>query len=258
MNKIVKVALKTHVGHVRQVNEDTAEILRKPSVLLAMVADGMGGHQAGDIASQLAVKCIKQSFEEVDLKQSATEWESWLHETITSTNRYIYDYAGQNPSCQGMGTTIVASLFLEEYYIVAHVGDSRIYRFQKEEEPYLRKLTEDHSLVSELVRSGQITLEQAEVHPHRSWITRALGTEEEVQADVKTMGYLGNENILLCSDGLSDKVSESLMIEILSEETDLDEKAAKLMQAALEAGGDDNITLVLVQPTQGQSELEER
>lgn len=255
----MEVALKTHVGHVRQVNEDTAEVfVREPNVFLAVVADGMGGHQAGDVASQLAVKQMKQAFEAVELEQTAAEWEQWLLQTIDRTNRYIYQFAGQNDSYQGMGTTIVVSLFLEDYYIIGHVGDSRIYRYLNEEQPILTQLTQDHSLVNELVRTGQITPQEAEVHPHRSWITRALGTEEEVQVDVKTIGYLGDEKILLCSDGLSDLVNEQQMVEILSRGTGLEENASELIQAALAAGGDDNVTLILVKPTESQSELEER
>ncbi|MDQ0165702.1 Stp1/IreP family PP2C-type Ser/Thr phosphatase [Bacillus horti] len=254
----MEVVLKTHIGRVRQVNEDTAEVVKRESnTTLVIVADGMGGHQAGDVASQLAVKYVKQAFMKAELHSSAVTWEEWLIQTISETNRYIYDYAEQDQAYQGMGTTIVTSLFLEDYYIVAHVGDSRIYRYEQEQQQ-LTSITEDHSLVNELVKSGEITKAEADVHPQRSWITRSLGTQEDVKVDVKTMGYLGDECILLCSDGLSDMINEQHMLDILKQDKGLEEKASELIDAALEAGGDDNITLCLVQPTSSPSAQEER
>jgi serine/threonine protein phosphatase PrpC len=240
----VEVAVKTHVGHIRQVNEDSAEVVRRENrAVLALVADGMGGHRAGDVASQMTLETLKKAFEAVDLNKDASAWEDWLLKSVQEANHTIYQYAMNHDDCQGMGTTIVATVFLEDYYVLAHVGDSRIYRYTQDK---LEAVTEDHSLVNELMRSGQITKEEAEIHPQRNVITRALGTEEHVEVDIKTLFYLGDEYVLLCSDGLSNTVRDEQLSLVLSGDELLDEKASKLLQHALDAGGEDNVTLILI------------
>jgi serine/threonine protein phosphatase PrpC len=240
----VEVAVKTHIGHIRQVNEDSAEVVRRENnTVLALIADGMGGHRAGDVASQLTLKTLKKAFEAVDLNRGASAWEDWLLKSIQEANHTIYQFAMNHDDCQGMGTTIVAALFLEDYYVLAHVGDSRIYRCTQNK---FEAVTEDHSLVNELMRTGQITKEEAETHPQRNVITRALGTEEHVEVDLKTLSYLGNEFVLLCSDGLSDAVRDEQLAQVLSGDEWLEEKASKLMRHALDAGGEDNVTLILI------------
>nr|WP_236838715.1 Stp1/IreP family PP2C-type Ser/Thr phosphatase [Caldalkalibacillus salinus] len=234
----------THVGHYRQVNEDSGEVIKRgDDALMAIVADGMGGHQAGDVASQMAVDHLRKAFDEVDLDKSNQDWEDWLLHQIRGANQSIFDYAQQHESHYGMGTTLAVTLCFKEYYIVAHVGDSRVYRYHDQQ---LEKVTEDHSLVNELVRTGQISEEQAEIHPQRNVITRALGTDEDVKADIRTLFYLDHEHILLCSDGLTNMIEEEQMKDILDQYPTADEKAAVLLQYALDAGGDDNITLILL------------
>jgi serine/threonine protein phosphatase PrpC len=241
----VEVAVKTHIGYVRQVNEDSADIFtRDHLVTLAVVADGMGGHQAGDVASQMTLRHLKDSFAVVDLNKSIGEWEEWLLQTIDEANLEIYQYAIQNDSFQGMGTTIVATLLLEHEYIIAHVGDSRIYRYYNNQ---LESLTEDHSFVNELLKSGQITAVEAAFHPQRNVITRALGTEEDVEIDIKTLSFLGGEQLLLCSDGLTGMVSQQQLQEVLSTKKMIEEKATSLVKLALDAGGEDNISLILLE-----------
>lgn len=250
----MEVAVKTHIGHIRQVNEDSAEVIhRENNAILALVTDGMGGHQAGDVASQMTLKKIKQDFEVVELNKDATAWEDWLLKTIQESNRFIYEYAINHEIYQGMGTTIVSALFLSDFFVIAHVGDSRIYRFSTNN---LQALTNDHSLVNELLRSGQITKEEAEVHPQRNVITRAIGTEETVEVEITTLSYVGNQYVLLCSDGLSDTLSEEQIILILSGQGSVEEKASKLIHLALEAGGEDNITLILIKTKGDQLEQE--
>jgi serine/threonine protein phosphatase PrpC len=240
----VEVSVKTHIGLIRQVNEDSAEVVRRENnTVLALVADGMGGHRAGDVASQMALDTLKKAFEAVNLNQNASAWEDWLLKIIQEANQTIYQYSLTNNDCQGMGTTIVAAMFLEDYYVLAHVGDSRIYRYTPNR---LEAVTEDHSLVNELVRSGQITKEEAEIHPQRNVITRALGTEEHVEVDVKTLFYLGDEYVLLCSDGLSNTVRDEQLLEVLSGNELVVDKASKLVQYALDGGGEDNISLILI------------
>jgi serine/threonine protein phosphatase PrpC len=239
--------MKTHIGLIRQVNEDSAEVIYRKDhdhVLLAVVADGMGGHQAGDVASQMTLQKLKEFFEVVDLNKDITEWEGWLLASVQETNQYIYQYALEKESLQGMGTTIVAILLLENEYIIAHVGDSRIYRYL---DGQLDAVTSDHSLVNELVKSGEITKEEAEQHPQRNVITRALGTEPQVEVDLRTLSYLGNEQFLLCSDGLSNMLKEEQIKETLAKSMEVQDKAEQLLQLALEAGGEDNISLIVVQ-----------
>lgn len=241
----MEAVVKTHIGHVRQVNEDSAEIMnRDDQVVLAVVADGMGGHQAGDVASQMTLQKLRESFQIADLEKNINEWQDWLLNSIQETNHYIYSYAKQKDILHGMGTTIVATLLLHNGYIVAHVGDSRIYRFA---DGNLDSITSDHSLVNELLKSGQITKEEAEYHPQRNVITRAIGTDDSVEIDIKTLSYLGGEQLLLCSDGLSNMVTENQLIGVLERELPIEEKADQLITLALDAGGDDNISLVLLQ-----------
>ncbi|EGL82604.1 protein serine/threonine phosphatase [Caldalkalibacillus thermarum TA2.A1] len=240
----VEVAIKTHVGHMREVNEDCAGVFEhEQGVMLAAVADGMGGHRAGDVASKMALDKLQDLFHAADHGQDAQAWEQWLRESIETANTYIFNYAQQHPTHLGMGTTLVTALFLKNCYLIAHVGDSRAYRYVH---ACLEMLTEDHSLVNELVRSGQLAPEEAEHHPQRNVITRALGTERNVRVDLQRFQYVGDEQILLCSDGLSGMVAEQQIKEILENPHSVDEKASLLLQAALDAGGEDNITLILV------------
>jgi serine/threonine protein phosphatase PrpC len=248
----VEVAVKTHIGHIRQVNEDSAAVFYRENVMLALVADGMGGHQAGDVASQMALEKIKQAFDTVELSEKVAAWEDWLLKTIQESNQFIYEYAINHDTYHGMGTTIVSALFLPDFFIITHVGDSRLYRYTREK---LEAITADHSLVNELLRSGQITKEEAEIHPQRNVITRALGTEETVEVEIQTLSYIGDEYVLLCSDGFSNSVTEEQMISVLAGEETVEVKASKFIDLALEAGGDDNITLILIK-TKGD-ELEQ-
>lgn len=229
---------------MREVNEDSGDILYADdnNIILAVVADGMGGHQAGDVASQMVLEGIKDAFQTVDKSQSIEAWERWLRETIEATNRHIYEYAQENRLYQGMGTTVVAVLFAEHQFLVAHVGDSRLYRYTD----HLEVVTEDHSLVHELVQSGQISKEEAELHPQRNVITRALGTEASIDVDLKRLSYTENEQFLLCSDGLNGMVSDDQLTKVLAADKSTEEKASTLIQLALDAGGEDNITLILV------------
>lgn len=239
----MEVAVKTHVGHVRQVNEDYAEVVENEGLLLAILADGMGGHLAGDVASKMAIKTIKEAFLKSEAEKNRLEWGEWLRETLIETNRSLYQYALNNIACSGMGTTVVALLIGPDYYIVAHVGDSRLYRFSDDEGSLV---TQDHSLVNELLQRGQITEEEAHQHPQRNIITRALGTEETIEIDLETYAYTDEKYFLLCSDGLSNYVHREEMKGIITSNLEVEEKADKLLQKALDSGGDDNITLILI------------
>lgn len=241
----MEVAVKTHIGHIRQVNEDYAEVIENDQgLMLAILADGMGGHLAGDVASKMAINTIKEAFLRLNEEKNKREWSEWLRETLIKTNHSLYQYALHNIACSGMGTTVVALLVCPDYYIVAHVGDSRLYRFNDHEGSLV---TQDHSLVNELLQSGQITEEEANQHPQRNIITRALGTEETIEIDLETYTFTDEKYFLLCSDGLSNHVHREEMKGIItSEQLEVEQKADKLVQKALATGGDDNITLILI------------
>ena len=223
---------KTDTGRQRRDNEDNA-FVRAP---LFVVADGMGGAQAGEVASALAVEEFQQ-----DLPADGSP-EERLTARIRSANRRIYELSRTEHEHAGMGTTLTAVYLADDYLAVAHVGDSRAYIFRDGD---LNRLTQDHSLVEELVRQGKLTEEQAAEHPQRSIITRALGIESEVEVDTWSYQMRAGDVVLLCSDGLTSMISEDQVTGILRAETNLQLAAGRLIGAANDAGGRDNITVVL-------------
>jgi protein phosphatase len=224
---------KTDTGRQRRDNEDNA-FVRAP---LFVVADGMGGAQAGEVASKLAV----EEFHEALPDEGSAE--KRLTDRIRAANRHIYDLSQTEHEHAGMGTTLTA-VYLDDddHLAVAHVGDSRAYIFRDGE---LRRLTQDHSLVEELVRQGKLTEEQAAEHPQRSIITRALGIEGDVEVDTWSYPMRAGDVVLLCSDGLTSMIGEELIAQILAGNGNLDRAADGLIGAANDAGGRDNITVVL-------------
>src|SRR3954447_4580901 len=229
---IVEKASLTDVGRQRQVNEDN---YLEQSPLFA-VADGMGGARAGEVASKVAVEKLGESgpFDGSPEQQ--------LAEVTKQANRQIYEMAQSDSALAGMGTTLTAALVTGREVVIGHVGDSRVYRFRDGE---LERLTQDHSLVEEFVRQGKLTPEEAENHPQRSIITRALGPEPDVQVDTFTYPGRDGDVYLICSDGLTGMISEDAIAEILSAGGSLDAAAKQLIDAANENGGRDNITAIL-------------
>ncbi len=226
----------TDAGKVRQNNEDALLVGDGRDPTLLVVADGIGGFEAGEVASSITVEVLK-----------TLEPDESFEEAIQEANRRILAAARDDEKLSGMGTTIVAVRFTEEpggsEAEVAHVGDSRAYLLRGEE---LRYLTEDHSLVSELIRSGELTRAEAAGHPQKNLITRALGAAEEIQVDTATLDVEAGDRLLLCSDGLSDMVPEDRIQRILAEPSGDPETAARrLLSAALDAGGSDNVTAVV-------------
>jgi serine/threonine protein phosphatase PrpC len=240
----MKTAFRTDVGQIRSINEDRAVVAELPNGwLLAALADGMGGHQAGDVASQSAVDWLAGELKTLDGSLSEGELRERLRETIARANAHIHAQSVQHPELAGMGTTLVACLANPARLVVAHVGDSRAYLLSGDD---FRQLTEDHSLVNELVRSGQISPEEAKGHPRRNVLTRALGTEPFVAPDLHELEWSPGDLLLLCTDGLTNMISESDIIRTLRSEKDLDAMADRLVEQALAAGGDDNVSVILV------------
>ncbi len=234
----------TDKGQVRSHNEDAGGIFfNQHHQFLAVVADGMGGHRAGDVASNIATTSIHKRWLEAEKIETPDDAEKWLNEQIKEINKEVFQHAVDHEECQGMGTTIVASIGTDEFVTVAHIGDSRCYLAN---EFGFKQVTEDHSLVNELVRTGQISTQDAEHHPRKNVLLKALGTEEETSVDVKTIGWTEDNKLLLCSDGLSNKMSDDELIEFVEEPLPLEQAAEKLIQFANERGGEDNISLVLV------------
>jgi len=219
--------------------------------VLAIVADGMGGHQAGDVASQLAVDTFREAMKELPDELTAEQAKTLLRQAILEANQVVFELAAQNEHYHNMGTTVVAALLADGFGVIAHIGDSRAYKLRDGE---IRQLTEDHTLVNELAKSGQISAEEAANHPRRNVLTRALGTDAQVEVDVKGFAWKPGDVLLLCSDGLYSMVSDREMLETLeAAELDLDGKADRLIELALEAGGDDNVTVLLIDTEDGGS-----
>jgi protein phosphatase len=223
-------AFRTDTGRQRSANEDSF-FVRAP---IFVVADGMGGAQAGEVASRAAADAFDR-----DLPDGPPE--QFLRETIESANREIHRLAHDDPSLAGMGTTITAAVVdaANEEVVVGHVGDSRAYRLRGGK---VERLTRDHSLVEEMRRKGQITEAQAEDHPQRSIITRALGPEADVDVDVQTVPAAPGDVFLLCSDGLTTMVDEERIGRVLADASSMREAVATLVDDANRAGGRDNIT----------------
>ncbi|CAN5602405.1 hypothetical protein BH24ACT24_BH24ACT24_09880 [soil metagenome] len=231
MSVVEEVGL-TDVGRQRQSNEDSF-IEARP---LFAVADGMGGARAGEVASRIAVEAFESS------REPAADPEAELVAIARAANRQIYELAHSDEAYRGMGTTLTAVMVGGREVTVGHVGDSRLYRLRDDE---LERLTTDHSLVEELVRKGRILPEEAETHPQKSIITRALGVESDVEVDTLTCAASDGDVYLICSDGLTGMLSEDEVAEVLRTRDSLEGAARHLIEAANQAGGRDNITVVL-------------
>jgi protein phosphatase len=230
----VTAALRTDVGRVRKQNEDAAWMNEERGIYV--VADGMGGHLAGEVASQMAIDAVRNMAE-----RERTPSISSLKEMVRAAHEAIFAHAQAHSECAGMGTTLSVLWRGGNYVYIAHVGDSRIYRLR---EGKLERITQDHSLVEELVRAGIITAEQARTHPRRNVITRALGTQGENEPDLLVTDIKKGDLFLLCSDGLNGMVEDE-DIEKTLRENNLERAADSLIDQALKAGGRDNVTVVL-------------
>jgi len=226
------------VGCVRRSNEDSIGLFKESN--LYIVADGMGGHAAGEVASQLAVEQISQYFQ-----SSGGTGESELAEAIAHANRHIFAASSKDPALGGMGTTVVALLANDNQVSIGFVGDSRVYLHQNGR---TQQLTDDHSLVNQYIKKGLIAPEAAETHPQKHVLSRALGTAPEVEVETFERSPAPGDIYLLCSDGLSNKLSASELNTILLTEAQagLDAIGSRMVQRANEKGGEDNISVVLL------------
>lgn len=246
----VRFAGGTDVGRKRDHNEDS--IFLPTEARLGIVADGMGGHASGEVASKLAVDTVVAYFHSTSEMQPLTwpfkvdrDIRAEVNRMVTSimlANVEIHEKAARDASCKGMGTTIDAINFLDDTVIIGHVGDSRVYRYRDGE---LTQITEDHSLINDYIKMKRVTVEEAENWPHKNVIVRALGMKDTVQVDIVTETCRVGDCYLLCSDGLTDMLSDPQVAHMIQMQRDLDTAVDKLVEAANEEGGVDNISVVL-------------
>lgn len=234
----MQTAVLTHVGLVRQKNEDSYAVL--PEHNLYAVADGMGGHQAGELASRLALKVLGEL---VSTPRPGENCRDKLVQAVQEANRRVYELSQRDADKQGMGTTLTAVWIRDGVAHLAHIGDSRAYLLRNSE---LKLLTNDHSLVGELVRQGSLTPREAQFHPSRHALTRALGIEAEVKVDTKSMTLNKNDLLFLCTDGLTNLVTDEEIEAVFAEISDLQRALEKLVQLCLERGAHDNITMLAI------------
>ena len=239
----MKTFSMTDIGRKREINQDyvfaTDETIGNLPNLL-VVADGMGGHRAGDFASRFTVEVLAEEVQ----NSKETHPEQILGNAIQTANERLMEEAAKDSRREGMGTTLVAATILDHVLYFANVGDSRLYLINKE----IRQLSKDHSMVEEMVRLGGLTEEEAKHHPDKNIITRAMGVKDKVEPDFFEYRLKGGDTILMCSDGLTNMVDDDEIFQIVKSARDIVEAVETLIQRANENGGSDNIGIVLAQP----------
>jgi len=250
VNARLFVAGETNVGMKRNHNEDSFAVLEDDH--LYIVADGMGGHASGEVASKMAIDTLREFFKATSADPEAT-WpykmdksrgyeENRLITGVKLANLRIFEAAQKDPKLRGMGTTIVAILVVDDGVLIGHVGDSRVYRVRDSK---LEQLTEDHSLLNDYIKMKRLTEEEIANFPHKNVIVRALGMKESVQVDIVAEQPKIGDCYVLCSDGLSGMIRDDQIAHIVSTERDLDRAVERLIDAANDEGGVDNISVVL-------------
>ncbi|GAB6091926.1 Stp1/IreP family PP2C-type Ser/Thr phosphatase [Furfurilactobacillus curtus] len=241
----MQVASLSDIGRQRETNQDyVGNFMNKAELGFTIVADGIGGHRGGDVASSMAVSHIGTRFEATRFIDPATA-AKWLASEVRQENETIIEKAQQYRDLSGMGTTLVAAIIFPTQFLVANIGDSRAYLLRHQE---LAQLTEDHSLVNELIKLGQITEADARTYPEKNIITRTLGINDEADADINLYRAMPGDLLMLCSDGLTNMVTDDQIQAVLVQsDRSLAEKCQRLIDLANEAGGRDNITVLLVE-----------
>ena len=241
---MIKAYAKSDIGKVREINQDDYYISESiDEVQLYMLADGMGGYNGGEIASQLAIQTAK-SYIENNFKEINKDKESILQlvgSSMEYANMVVYEKAKENKELEGMGTTLEICLIYNNRAFIGHVGDSRIYRIRKE---FMRKLTQDHSYVQKLVKDGTITQEEATHHPQKNMLMKALGCNAFVEPDVMAKGFLKEDILVMCSDGLTNLVAQEEIFKFAKK--DIEQAPKDLIEIANKNGGYDNITVVII------------
>ncbi len=243
---MIDAAGKSDIGKVRSTNQDAYHIGSfSPDAFWSVVCDGMGGANGGNVASLVAVGAISAN---MDRNYDPNKPNSSIHNLITTAvinaNALVYQKSKQSPDLAGMGTTVVLTVIKDDMAYIAHVGDSRAYHIN---ENTIRQITKDHTMVQYLIENGEITVEEAKDHPKKHLITRAVGVEETVSVDYNEFEIQKGDKVLVCSDGLSNLVNEDEILSVVSEHASLSDAVDTLISLANERGGNDNVTVVIME-----------
>lgn len=250
----MRLTCMTDKGLARDINEDSCFYCKYGNGWnLLIVADGMGGHNAGEVASSIAVRTISEYMgSRMEYAIDDINIEYILKDAILKANTDIYEESLEDVNCSGMGTTVTAAVLSSSCMVIGHVGDSRAYIYKN---GGLNKLTSDHSLVAELVKNGTITEDEAEHHPQKNVITRALGAKESVNIDIERVYITEGDTVLLCSDGLSNMLPDKEIEKIMEKGEDIENTAHNLIDEANSLGGYDNITVAIAEVTRPDGEV---
>lgn len=240
MNKF----LKTDIGKQRDVNQDDVLFLEKDGYILAVLCDGMGGINGGGLACKTCLEVMEKEFNKDFKFNNVEDARRWFYNSVAKANNKIQKLASFDENLYGMGTTFIGVLISEEYRVFASVGDSRLYLYNDKQ---LKQLSEDQTFVAALLRAGYINEKQAKVHPRRSMLLSVVGGESDVEMDIQIKIIEEKGNLLLCSDGLYNMITDSEIKTILISEVDLKRKGNKLIDMANEKGGHDNISVILLE-----------
>lgn len=241
----MKEIAKTDIGLVRSTNEDTYTYVAKDERnFIAFVCDGMGGHLGGSFASSKTVDVINEAYAKLNVEEPPKNVGVWLYGTLQQANTVIYEQSLANDNLRGMGTTVTGVLMINGDIYYAHVGDSRIYVYNDKD---IQQITTDHTYVNSLLLNGLITYKQALKHPKRHVLTNALGIKKNVSVDIGQIRLKDNDNLLLCTDGLHNLLDGKRLLKALNETEDIEEKVNGLNEKALKLGGNDNITMILLE-----------
>jgi len=247
MNQFLKHSYKTDVGKVRSHNEDAVQIFQNNQLTIMVVADGMGGHAAGDVASKMAITAVAEQFAHdltFSTKESVGEW---IEKLFTEVNAEIYAF-GRKINEKQIGTTLVVTVVSTDFITFASVGDSRAYMLAYDK---LRQVTTDHTYVRGLIEAGQISERAAKLHPKKNSLEKALGAKEKVEYDFLTLENYDVDAVLLCTDGLTNLVEDQEVLAVLKTEITTAEKVEQLIEKANNRGGRDNVSIALVEFAEG-------
>lgn len=234
----------TDSGKVREHNEDSVIIVEnKNKEILLSVADGMGGHKAGEVASSIAIGHLGKRFKELGTIGNKEDAIAWIKDVVSETNLLIYKYTEENPTSTGMGTTLVLAILTKDYLLFGNIGDSSGYVIKRKK---LHKITNDHTLVNLLISSGELTEEEAREHPRKNVLMRALGASTSVEMDIFDV-ETDVEGIMLCSDGLTNMLDNEQINKVLIEDTAVESRVRKLIIKSNNRGGSDNISVAFLE-----------
>ncbi len=239
----MKYNFLTDPGKIRERNEDCVTIVENPAhEILMCVADGMGGHKDGEIASNIAITHISKRFASISSVGNKEDAINWIQSTVSEANALIFKYVAEHPESTGMGTTVVLAILTPSFLLFGNIGDSSGYVIKNNK---LHKITVDHTLVNLLVKSGDLTLEEAKDHPRKNVLMKALGANTNVEIDIFNV-ELNIEGIMLCSDGLTNMLTEEQITKVLNSDSSIEDKLNKLIFKANNRGGNDNISVALL------------